>query len=73
MKTKIIIWSIVLLVLFTIFFIWLLNHAFVILTLSTVFKTAGVFAFGIFISYWIGYWVCHHKMNKKVETETLNK
>jgi hypothetical protein len=66
-KTKIIIWAIVLFVLFVIGFFWLLSHAFVIMTFGTIFKIAGAFILAVFISYWIGYGVCHHKITTKNE------
>ena len=57
MKTRFIVWAVVLFVLFA---------AFVVMTFATIFKIAGAFIISTVISYWIGYMRGHHNASTKV-------
>ena len=51
MKTRFIVWAVVLFVLFAFGFIWLINHAFVVMTFATIFKIAGAFIISTVIEF----------------------
>ena len=63
---KIVLWTVLVLAAFLVIFFWLLGGAVgVIMTIETLMKITFGILFTGFVSYWIGYYVCHHRMSKK--------